>query len=117
MESAPAGPARDSSGASVNGDRILRFAWYLVADLRAEADALVHLEPGVLLRALDKVARELSVSLRATGSLERIESHLARKLGDAGPNTLWLSWMNVSAAHRISTLVREVERSLGVAEQ
>ncbi len=95
-------------------DRALRLAWYLVADLRAEPDALVHLEGSVLLPALEKVVRELGITRLEPGSVETIEAHFAEKHGGQTPNTLWLSWMGVSAAHRITTLVRSASASYGV---
>jgi len=114
MQSGVESPSSNTSVVPELNDRALRLAWYLVADLRAEPDALIHLERGVLLPALEKVARELNVSLRTLGAVETIEAHFALKYGDQPLNTLWLSWMGVSAANRIMTLVRSAETSLGV---
>jgi len=114
MQSGVESPPGNTSVAPELGDRALRLAWYLVADLRAEPDALIHLERSVLLSALEKVARELNVSLSALRAVETIEAHFAQKYSDQTPNTLWLSWMSVSAANRITTLVRSAYTSLGV---
>lgn len=114
MESALDSVPSDIAATPDARDRALRLAWYLVADLRAEPDALVHLEGSVLLPALEKAARELGVTRLQPGSVETIEAYFAEKHGSQSPNTLWLSWMGVSAAHRITTLVRSAVAAYGV---